>query len=91
MTAQTDGSQVCQGDPELFFSEVSADNVAAAKACSHCPFQLPCRLEGLVNDEEGVWGGWSYNRRRRMGQAGRQRAIEELRFLLAQERTGLAS
>lgn len=85
LTTKTDGKQPCAVDPELFFAHTAHEVRLAAEACHSCPFRNPCRLEGLENDERGVWGGLSARGRTLLGQAGRLAEIERLRNLLAQE------
>lgn len=75
----------CANEPDLFFSENAAHARAAAIGCSHCPLLLQCRLEGLVHNEYGTWGGLSRNQRSRMGVEGRAREIARLRVVLAMQ------
>lgn len=84
--ARTNGSQVCIAEPEIFFAEDKHGVAEATRACTRCPFFLSCRLEGLEQMEQGVWGGLSYNQRIRMGRAQRQAEIRRLYGLL-DERT----
>ena len=45
-------------DPELFYSEESADIARAKSLCAGCPMQRAC-LDGAISRAEpaGVWGG----------------------------------
>lgn len=73
----------CEAEPEAFFSRRTQE---AIETCSHCPLMLRCRLEGLLHDSHGVWGGLSLGRRRRMGDEDKQAEISRLQNLLAQKR-----
>ena len=48
----------CTDDPELFFSESTADVERAKALCAQCPLRHEC-LEGAIARREpyGVWGG----------------------------------
>jgi len=86
--AQTDGSQVCQNDPELWHDPNAARQAQAAAVCrARCPFVQSCLLESLVNHEEaqGVWGGMTEGDRARLPAKQRQGYINGLRL---QFRTG---
>lgn len=57
----------CHEDPELFFS-LSKDAIADAKdICAGCPVRELC-LEAALdrNEKYGVWGGTTYDERRRL-------------------------
>ena len=86
MIARPTGTVPCQVEPELFFAPSAAAQKAAAEACSHCPFWVECRLEGLERNEQGVWGGLSFNQRSRMGAKGREAEIKRMQNLLQQKR-----
>jgi len=75
----------CAAQPELYFSRNAAHARAAAIGCSHCPFLVECRLEGLERGEYGVWGGLSHNQRSRMGSKGRADEARRLLLRLAQK------
>jgi|GEM_PF-5807992 len=76
--ARTDGSQMCVNYPEMWFSENTGEMKEAKRACGTCPFMLGCRLEGLINGNNGVWGGLSHVDRKRMGATEREREINRL-------------
>jgi hypothetical protein len=75
----------CTSDPETFFLGTAESSKAAVEACSHCPFLVECRLEGLERSEYGVWGGLSHNARARMTAPERKAEMQKLRILLAQK------
>jgi hypothetical protein len=65
-----DGSQPCaQTDPELFFPEKGSNPRIAKQLCQHCPLIRPCLEVGLLYDVEGVWGGTSLKKRKRLRRA----------------------
>jgi hypothetical protein len=86
LTAKTKGRRLCENEPEAFFARTAQEAAQAAEACGSCPHELGCRLEGLLRDEAGVWGGLSRNHRQRMGVEGRQQEIWRLQNLLGQKR-----
>lgn len=62
------GSEPCQQvDPELFFSECSAESARLApqlkQLCSSCPILSECAEHALHHEEFGFWGGMSARER----------------------------
>ena len=90
LTTRTTGMQVCQTEPELFFSTKPNEIAEAKRACVSCPFWAACRLESLRNGERsGVWGGLSAKRRLTMTPEERESEIGRLENLRSQNRKGL--
>jgi WhiB family redox-sensing transcriptional regulator len=53
-----DGSQLCsQSDPELWFSDLYAEQQKAIAICQHCPLQMDCLQYAIENRVDGIWGG----------------------------------
>jgi len=80
--APTTGKQPCTSSPEAWFSTDTHLTRAAAEACTYCPFMNPCRLEGLMGNQRGVWGGLSYNQRSHFGRARRLAEVARLRLIV---------
>jgi WhiB family redox-sensing transcriptional regulator len=60
-------------DPELWFPEKGgATSRAVFEICASCPVRTSCLATGLVDVEEGIWGGvQTYPRGQARGQIGR--------------------
>ncbi|MEM9134318.1 MAG: WhiB family transcriptional regulator [Actinomycetota bacterium] len=60
---------LCKGtSTELFFPH-RGDTRGRAQAlivCGDCPVQQPCRDHAIPNEEFGIWGGMTEQRRRRI-------------------------
>ncbi len=55
-----------QTDPETFFPTKGGSTRMAKKVCGSCPVSADCLEYALHHDVAGVWGGTSYNQRRRL-------------------------
>lgn len=59
---------VCrEADPELWFSDKPFDLIAARTICEDCPVRPDCLLDG-IDDQHGIWAGFSATERRRLRQ-----------------------
>jgi WhiB family redox-sensing transcriptional regulator len=58
----------CRGmDPAIFFPEDTGGDpyAEARKVCASCPVQVECREYAIsAYERAGMWGGWTWNRRR---------------------------
>jgi hypothetical protein len=52
-------------DAELWFSTDFGDIALAQSVCMDCPVRQPCLEDGL-DDEHGVWGGYTPSERQRL-------------------------
>jgi WhiB family redox-sensing transcriptional regulator len=64
------GREPCRtGDPDRFFPEHGSWRLSSRRAkaeCKSCPLLNSCFDYALHNDVEGIWGGTSYEDRKRM-------------------------
>lgn len=57
----------CDGQGDLFFSEMQARMVNKARAiCKTCEVKQQCLAYALENNEVGVWAGTTTNQRRKI-------------------------
>ena len=70
-STQFDGTQACMAvDPEIFFPEDYADQVAVNKAkaiCNSCPLISACLMYAFKDSSlDGIWGGTTPSERKNM-------------------------
>ena len=61
-------------NPDLWFAHnkpghtgsLSNDQKKAIAICRQCPVRLPCLVEAIKTNSEGVWGGTTHNQRKRL-------------------------
>ncbi|MFI7278449.1 WhiB family transcriptional regulator [Streptomyces sp. NPDC049879] len=55
----------CWAEPDMWFSDLGADQVVAARECIHaCPVQPECLAAAIAGGETaGIWGGVKFPRR----------------------------
>jgi WhiB family transcriptional regulator, redox-sensing transcriptional regulator len=51
-------------DPNIFYDE--HDPFPALMVCMSCPVRRECREYAMTNNELGIWGGTTYDERRRL-------------------------
>ena len=65
-----DGTQPCaETDPEIYFPEKGCNGSEvrlAINICKRCEFQAPCLEYALQEPQEGIWGGTTYQQRKRL-------------------------
>lgn len=67
ITRWLDGTQLCnQSDPELWFSDLVAEQRRALAICQYCPLQLKCLNYAVRNQVNGIWGGTRESTRNEM-------------------------
>lgn len=67
-----------QTDPELFFSGIADDVIAAKKLCHICPSQKPCLDDALsAGENDGIRGGMTAAERQKMPEFTPVSAISE--------------
>ena len=61
----------CVGvDPDLFFSDIKAEIIAAKEVCFSCPIRVSCLEGALARGDYGVWGGTTDQQRAQMRDRG---------------------
>jgi len=61
----------CEKNPELFFTNNTAQATAAKYMCESCPLKEWCVDFAVKNNEKGIWGGTSGADRRRIRREGK--------------------
>lgn len=69
-----DGTQPCADDPDMYMENWTGRPIpdeVAERACAGCKFIEQCKDYAIAADEEiGIWGGTSPDKRRRMKDEG---------------------
>lgn len=63
------GQVPCSNDPDSWHPEsatLSSENRMAIKVCGDCMFKEPCLQYAIENDVSGIWGGTTYQERKRI-------------------------
>ena len=50
----------CAGEgvnPNIFDPKTQLDFNEAVSVCQSCPLKVQCQIDGITNEEHGVWGG----------------------------------
>ena len=69
----------CAGRDPLVFQSSEPDSVRAAKAvCGKCPISARCLEWAVVNLEEGIWGGTTFQERQRLSSGVSRLNVDEL-------------
>lgn len=65
-----DGAACVGVDPDLFFSDVKAEIIAAKEVCFSCQIRVSCLEGALARGDYGVWGGATEQQRIQMRDRG---------------------
>ena len=61
-------------DPDLWFSHnkpggqhgLTNEQAKAIAICKQCPVRMPCLLEAIATNSEGIWGGTTHYQRKKL-------------------------